>query len=300
MTRDRTERGTIVGAQGGTGMSRLSETFRIGGLEIAALSDGAPDRALGGFFFEVDPAEWTRAIGIASPDEPVPFNFGTFLIRGEGRTVLVDAGYGSAGKGMNIPGGGELPQRLAELGVKPEEIDTLVHTHLHLDHCGWDTDAENGRRATFPNATVYVSRTELEFWTGPATDENPAARPARAAIGPLVDAGRVQPFDGEFAVTGSLTMVPTPGHTPGHCSVLLVSQGEHLLITGDAAHHPVHLERHNWIPQVDWDKAESARSRAKLAQLAADRNAVVTSGHFPILTLGRVRRVEGGYRWEKL
>ncbi len=281
-------------------MSRLSETFHLAGLEIAALSDGAPDRALGGFFHGVDAAEWTRALGITSADEPVPFNFGAFLIRGDGRTVLVDAGYGAAGKALGVPGGGELLQRIAELGVKREEIDTIVHTHLHLDHCGWDTDAEHDRAVTFPNATVHVSRKELDYWTGPATDENPAAKGARATIAPLLESGRVQTFEGEFAVTGSIVMVPTPGHTPGHCSVLVASNGEHLLILGDAAHHPTHLEHHSWIPQVDVDPAESTRSRAKVAQLAVEKNAIVTGGHFPILTLGRVKKVETGYRWESL
>ena len=74
--------------------------------------------------------------------------------------------------------------------------------------------------------------------------------------------------------------------------------GEELLIVGDAAHHPVHFEHHDWIPGVDLDRAASTRSRGKLAALAADRGALVTGGHFPILTLGHVRRVEGGYRWE--
>lgn len=281
-------------------MSRLLETFRVGGLEIAALSDGAPDRALGGFFHGVDPSEWTRAIGIASPDDPVPFNFGSFLVRGDGRTVLIDTGYGAAGCGLKIPGGGELPARLTELGVTPADVDVILHTHLHLDHCGWDTDPDRDRQPTFPNADVYVSQIELDYWTGPATDANPMAKPAREAIRPLVDAGRVHTFAGEFAATASLTMLPTPGHTPGHCSILATSQGEHLVILGDVAHHPVHLERHTWIPQVDLDPAESTRSRAKMAALAADRNAVVTGGHFPILTLGRVRRVESGFKWEPL
>ena len=281
-------------------MSRLSETFRIGRLEVAALSDGAPDRALGGFFYGVDPNQWTQALGISGPDEPVPFNFGTFLLRGDGRTVLVDAGYGAAAKKLGIPGGGELLQRIAELGVKREEIDTIVHTHLHLDHCGWDTDAEHDREITFPKATVYVSQAEFDYWTGPTMEENPGAKASRAAIAPLLETGRVKTFEGEFGVTSSLTMVPTPGHTPGHCSVLVASQGEHLIIVGDAAHHPAHLEHHTWIPQVDVDPAESARSRAKVAQLAVDKNAIVTGGHFPILTLGRVRKVGTEYRWEGL
>ena len=78
-------------------MAELSGTFRVGGLEVAALSDGAPERELSGFFDGVDAADWTAALGISSPDDPVPFNFGVFLVRGDGHTTLVDAGYGAQG-----------------------------------------------------------------------------------------------------------------------------------------------------------------------------------------------------------
>ena len=106
--------------------------------------------------------------------------------------------------------------------------------------------------------------------------------------------------EGEFAIGEALTMIPAPGDTPGHCTVLAASQGRHLLLLGDAAHHPIHLERHDWIPQVDLDPAESARSRGKVARLAVGKDAIVTGGHFPILSLGRIRETDGGYRWEPL
>ena len=281
-------------------MSRLSETFRIGALEVAALSDGAPDRALGGFFHGVDAAEWTQALGIIDPEQPLPFNFGSFLIRGDGQTTLVDSGLGARARAMDIPGGGQLLARLSDLGVAPAAVDTVVHTHLHGDHCGWDVNDDEGGALTFPNATVYVHQKELDYWTGSASDENPQAEYSRSRIVPVQAAGHVKTFDGEHAVSESLTMVPTPGHTPGHCSVMLASQGEHLLILGDAAHHPAHLEHHDWIPGVDPDRAESQRSLAKLAALAVEKDATVTGGHFPILTLGKLRRVETGYRWEAL
>jgi len=279
-------------------MSRLSEVFEVGGLTVAALSDGAPDRPLGGFFHEVDPAAWTAALGIADAESPVPFNFGTFLVRGDGRTTLIDTGMGVPAREMGIPGGGELLLRLAELGVGRDEVDTIVQTHLHPDHCAWNTDDDAQGEITFPNATVYVARAELDHWAQSDLDGNDRAELARRKTSPYVDAGRLEPTDGEFAVSDSLTMVPTPGHTPGHCSVLLASGGEHLVILGDAAHHPVHLEHHDWIPEVDLDPAESTRSRGKIAALAVAKDALVTGGHFPILTLGRVREVEGGYRWE--
>ena len=281
-------------------MSSLSETFRIGALEVAAISDGAPDRALGGFFHGVDAAQWTQALGIADAEQPVPFNFGTFVIRGDGHTTLVDTGFGARAREMEMPGGGELLTRLSELGVAPAAVDTVVHTHLHGDHCGWNVNDDEDGALTFPNATVYVHQLELDYWTDAASEENPQAEYSRSRIVPVEAAGHVKTFDGEHAVSEALTMVPAPGHTPGHCAVMLASQGEHLLILGDAAHHPVHLEHHDWIPGIDLDPAESQRSRAKVAALAVEKDATVTGGHFPILTLGKLRRVEAGYRWEAL
>ncbi|MEE8337062.1 MAG: MBL fold metallo-hydrolase [Dehalococcoidia bacterium] len=281
-------------------MSRLSETFEIGALSVAALSDGAPDRPLGGFFHGVDAADWTQALGITDAEQPVPFNFGTFLIRGDGHTTLVDTGLGAPAAAMDVPGGGELLTRLDEQGVAPADVDTIVHTHLHGDHCGWNVSGEDGGHLTFPNATIHLSQLELDYWLQPELDGTDRAVAARRAIVPPQSEGHVETFDGEHAVSDSLTMVPTPGHTPGHCSVLLASQGEHLVILGDAGHHPVHLEHHDWFPGVDLDPAESTRSRGKIAALAVEKDATVTGGHFPILTLGKLRRVEGGYQWEGL
>lgn len=151
-------------------MSRLRETFRLGGLTVTALSDGAPDRAVDGFFAGVNAADWTRALGITSPDDPVPFNFGRFLVRGDGYTTLIDSGNGPRGREMHIPGGGELLQRLAALGVQRDEVDRVAHNHLHGDHCGWNIDDDAGGAITFPNATVYVAQRELDYWTGAAAD----------------------------------------------------------------------------------------------------------------------------------
>lgn len=151
-------------------MLRLSETFQLDGLTITALSDGVPDRGVGGFFAGVDPADWTQALGLTSPDAPVPFNFGSFLLRGDGHTTLIDSGNGARDREMNILGGGELLERLAELGVRSDEVDRVAHTHLHGDHCGWNIGDDAGGAITFPNAIVYVAQREPEYWTtGPPT-----------------------------------------------------------------------------------------------------------------------------------
>lgn len=282
-------------------MSRLIETFTVGNQQIVALSDGAPERALGGFFAGVDPALWTAALGLAGPDERVPFNFGTFLIRAGGRSVLIDSGYGTPAKAMGIPGGGELPDRLIEAGVKPEEITDVLHTHLHGDHIGWNVtpDAAGGPdRLTFPNATFHIAARELDYWLNAAPKDDDRTRVVARNVLPAQAADHVRTFEGDVEVLPGISAVATPGHTPGHTSFMLSSGGAQVLIVGDAAHHPVHFEHHDWIPGVDLDPAESTRSRSRICALAADRGALVTGGHFPILTLGYVRRVQGGYRWE--
>ncbi|MEX2032652.1 MAG: MBL fold metallo-hydrolase, partial [Dehalococcoidia bacterium] len=139
-----------------TSPSRLSAQFTVGSVRIAALSDGAPDRALGGFFHGIEASEWTAALGVTDPETPIPFNFGTFLLRDGGRTILVDSGFGAPARTMGIPGGGELLDRIQEIGVAREEIDAVFHTHLHPDHCGWNADDEG--ELTFPNAEIVVSR----------------------------------------------------------------------------------------------------------------------------------------------
>src|SRR5690606_9198787 len=140
-------------------------------------------------------------------------------------------------------------------------------------------------------------RVELDHWEHADYDLDERAQVSRRAMAPLKASGRVATFDGELEVTTGITTVPTPGHTPGHTSLLLASQGEHLLITGDAAHHPVHLEHHDWIPGVDLDPRESETSRHRLSALAVEKDALITGGHFPILTLGKLRQVEAGYQW---
>jgi glyoxylase-like metal-dependent hydrolase (beta-lactamase superfamily II) len=110
-----------------------------------------------------------------------------------------------------------------------------VETHLHLDHCGWNTDDDADGAIPLPNATMYVARAELEYSNDSKLNGDDRAGVARRKTEPYGDAGRLEPTDGKFAVTDSLAMIPTPGHTPCHCSVLLASDGTRLVILGDAA-----------------------------------------------------------------
>jgi glyoxylase-like metal-dependent hydrolase (beta-lactamase superfamily II) len=281
-------------------MGELSEVFEVGGLSVAALSDGRfltdPKRLFQG----ADPASWVSELNLSSADEQIPYNLGTFLVRGDGHTTLVDAGFGTRTRGVDgVTGGSQLLARLSELGVERTDVDRVLLTHLHQDHCGWLVNDDDAGALTFSAATVYLNQIELDFWLSQAADD-PHAEYARSRIGPVQLAQQLEPFSGEFEVSEALTFIPTPGHTPGHSAVMLASQGEHLLITGDVANHPAHLIHHDWFFFADMDRAGARASRAKLAALAVERDALVTGGHWPIPTIGKLHALGEGYRWEML
>jgi glyoxylase-like metal-dependent hydrolase (beta-lactamase superfamily II) len=278
-------------------MARLVGSFHVGSLTVHQLSDGAEMGRRGSWFHEIDPAVWAPVVGVTGPDALFPVNYGGFAITGDGHVTLIDTGFGPPGLGRaGLQGGGQMMERLADVGIAPGDVDLVVQTHLHSDHCGW-LIREDGRTLGFPNATVYLHDKELDYWTSAASDQNPMSAFVRTRIEPLRAGDGIRTFDREFPLSAAVTVLPTPGHTPGHSSVLVTSEGENALLLGDVAHHPIHLEHHDWLPRIDMDPRESIRSRARVSALAVKANAVVTAPHMPILTLGRLRRVGGGYRW---
>lgn len=281
-------------------LARLIGSFSVGALTIHQLSDGAEQAPRATWFTGIDPAVWAPAVGVSGPDALFAVNYGGFAVTGDGHLTVIDTGFGAPGRmRVGLEGGGGMLERLAEAGIGAGDVDGIVQTHLHSDHCGWLL-REDGRTLTFPNATVYLHERELAYWTTAASDGDPMAPFARGRIEPIRAAGRVRTFDREFAITPSISALPTPGHTPGHSSVLVTSAGEHALLLGDVAHHPIHLIHHDWLPRIDLDPAESVRSRGRMAALAVERDAIVVAPHMPILTLGRLRRVGGGYEYVKV
>lgn len=275
----------------------LAATFALGEARIDVLSDGATEEPLGRIFHGADDAAWTEAVGISHPDMPMPFNYGCVLVRADGRTILIDSGLGHERRKSRAAGGAGLLDRLAEAGVRPEAVDTVVHTHLHLDHLGWDCDDRSGYRPTFPNARVVVDATEFDYWTGDEVADQPGLADLRMRLDILRGADHFDLTAGDHQVSASVRTISTPGHTPGHVSVVVTSGGSSLIVLGDVAHHPVHLEHHDWLPRVDIDPARSRMSRARVAELASSGGWQITAGHFVVPTLGILTRSEGGYRW---
>ena len=276
-------------------MPELSATFRLGGLHVAALSDGVGDQRPADWFPGVPAADWMSALGLTEEVATLPVNFGSFLIRGGSHTVLIDTGNGARTRGQH-PGAAGLPDRIAELGVALEEIDLILLTHFHGDHVGWNLE-DDGGPITFPNARFYLHEADLAYLDDPTTPVSAGTAFSESRIAPLVADGQLEGFDGEFSPAPGVVMVPTPGHTPGHCSVLIESQGERLFVVGDAAPNVAHLEHPEWSPVFDLDPSRASESRRVLADRAIREQALVTGGHFQILTVGRLEGAGSGYRW---
>jgi len=217
-----------------------SNVIRVGNVEIMALSDGKLEFDLCNFFPTIPEDNWTPYEAHLH-DHKVRFNLGSYLIRADSRTILIDTGLGPRPADTPDVPWGELLRDFEANGVRTDEVDMVVMTHLHRDHVGWNLMADGGKyRPTFPKARYWMSETDWQACHQP--DVQPTRFPnAPTCVWPLERLNLIEFMRPEQSITRDLTAVPTPGHTPGHMSILITSGGERALVLGDAAHSPVQL-----------------------------------------------------------
>jgi glyoxylase-like metal-dependent hydrolase (beta-lactamase superfamily II) len=196
--------------------------------------------------------------------------------------VLVDTGVGGPG----APGAswigtpGRLPGELAGAGVDPDEVDLVVLTHLHLDHIGWNLAWDAGRpRPRFGGARYLVQRADWERFAREGDDDDRAA--FERCVRPLRDLGALELLDGDRALSAELSLLHTPGHTPGSQSLLVRSGGAALLLWGDAANHPAQVDQPAWGPGSDLQPAAARATRRRLLGLLEAEGAWLGPAHFP-------------------
>jgi glyoxylase-like metal-dependent hydrolase (beta-lactamase superfamily II) len=183
-------------------------------------------------------------------------------------------------------------ERLAEAGVRPEEVDYVLCTHLHADHVGWNTRLLDGRWVpTFPRAKYVFGRKEYDYWEGQYRKARPDSHHLAAYVDsvlPVIEAGQVLVVDDGAVIDGCLTIEPAHGHTPGHVAVVLRSGGASAAFTGDAIHHPVQLVHPGWSCLGCQDPAQSAETRLGLLRRLADTGTELMTGHFVAPHCGHV------------
>jgi glyoxylase-like metal-dependent hydrolase (beta-lactamase superfamily II) len=227
----------------------------------------------------------------ATPDGTMKISFQAFALKTPTKTLVVDTCIGRD-RECEFPIFSHLQSDylgdLAAAGYDPLKVDTVLCTHLHFDHVGWNTQLVGGRFVpTFPNARYLFSRREYEHWQ--------QLRPGNAhvahfteAIDPVLAAGLVDLIDNTHQVCPEVSIYPTPGHTPHHVSVLIRSRGQEAVITGDLMHHPIQLARPDLPVNADSDKQQAIHTRTAFCRQFADRNVTVIGSHFCEPTAGRV------------
>lgn len=218
------------------------------------------------------------------------------------RRIVVDTCIGNDKQGRFVPTWNGLQsgflRDLAAAGFERESIDTVLCTHLHVDHVGWNTMQVDGRWVpTFPNARYLMARTEFEHWRAwPEHDEHEAA--FADSVGPVFDAGLVDLVETDHRICDEVRLVPTVGHTPGHVSVAIASEGHEALITGDFAHHPCQMAMPAWASAFDHDAEQSTRTRREVFGRLAGTPTLLIGTHFATPTAGRVVRDGDAFRLE--
>jgi glyoxylase-like metal-dependent hydrolase (beta-lactamase superfamily II) len=227
----------------------------------------------------------------------------TWVLRSEGRTVLVDTAVGDdkdrpAVEAWHRQRFGFL-DRLAAAGVRPEDVDVVVNTHLHADHIGWNTRLSDGRWVpTFPNATYLMPAADFRFWdpaTNPAVAGSVNENAYEDSIAPVHEAGRVRLWEDEYRIDGNLRLVAAPGHTPGHAVLVLESGGDRALFAGDIVHTPLQLREHAHSSCFCADPVQASATRRRWLDWAADERALVLPAHFSGHSALEIERRGDGY-----
>ncbi|MQF68726.1 MBL fold metallo-hydrolase [SAR202 cluster bacterium AD-804-J14_MRT_500m] len=293
----------------------LPERITIGSVEILSLSDTTTTNDACMFFPENSPDEIKSYGDYVDPDCNVrePVNVGSFLIFSKGKKILVDAGLGP--DPVEIVGGafGDLTGDLKRHGILPEEIDKVLITHMHFDHIGWLAVSRNGKVSkTFANAEYIMPKADYELLLNPEQVKSPPPpnhfSPTAAklyASGAYMGRNisqieELELVSGEFNITDEVKTLPTPGHTPGHQSLLISSGGERAFVLGDVAHLPMQLEVSDWIVVADVQPELGSKTRKRILEWLESEGLIVAAGHFPSPGFGRVIKVGGRRYWEPL
>jgi glyoxylase-like metal-dependent hydrolase (beta-lactamase superfamily II) len=277
--------------------------FTVGSVEFAVVQDGVYHYDAGAIFGVVPRVMWERQVGELDDQHRIELGLNCLLLRSSGQTILIESGVGGKpGDRDNASPAedGTLIDGLAALGVTPEDIDIVVNTHLHLDHCGWNTsvahppqdDQPEELRPTFPNARYVISA--QEWHDGTHTNTRTRAVYLERNIVPVE--GQLELADGEHAITDEVRLVPAPGHTDGHSTVVIRSGNEWGVYIGDLVQHRTQLERTAWVSGLDLLPLVSMETKRQLVDECIDAGALVMFSHGPYPGVGRLERTEQGHR----
>lgn len=272
-------------------------TFEIGDVRLTWLPDGIHHVRALQQYTNGTPEFWQTHSQYIDENDWLVMSIGGLLVQTAGRNVLIDTGFGpravpdigpmSGGAHQGDLYGGEMLESLAKAGLKPEDVDTVLLSHLHPDHIGWASteDSAGNRVPTFTKADYLVGDVEWDYWSNGPESGTPRA-PSAGELGAM--SARLTLLDGASTPVPGVTVMPTPGHTPGHRSFVISSGEERVIVLGDAIHCPAEISaiEMDFVFDVDYELAR--RTKEKLVRELEQPGTHLAGGHFPDAVFGRL------------
>ena len=279
-------------------------TMQVGDVEIIALTDMSFPfpMPLNELWPQVSLDAW-KPYRERYPDtfhnDQMLIEIGCYFLRSQRQSILIDTGYGP-GPIESIGGlEGQLMLNLAREHIDPQEVDTVFLSHLHSDHVGWNTvEVGGGLVPAFPNARYIVHQADLEHFRKPSVQEVSSFPFMDRSVERLVDLGLLDTITKDTDITTEVRAVHTPGHTPGHMSILVTSQGQQAFIEGDVLVHPAQVTEEDWNCHFDYDWPLSTETRKKMLDHVESNDIPVVACHFPLPGFGRVVRSQDKRYWQ--
>ena len=284
---------------------------RIGDFEVHRISEfEGPFIAPEVLFPQYDPDVLKANPDMAGPGLIDPatgklvFSFHCFIVKTGRHTILIDGCIGNDKERPTRPQFHHMRSPfladLARAGVRPEDVDYVMCTHLHWDHVGWNTRLDNGQWVpTFPNARYIMARREFAHWQGVQQrgEESPHRNAFEDSVLPVVRAGQSVLVDDDYAFEDGLHFEPAPGHTPGNVIIRAHSRDQHAVFLGDVLHHQFQLMQPAWSTLACTDPDLSRATRMRLVEAFAEQGTRLLPGHFPAPTAGRIVRQGSAFRY---
>jgi len=264
----------------------------LGDLKLIILDDGSFPFPARYFFANVAQAIWQQLV--TDPEGKIPVGHNYALLQSVGERVLIDTGYGDDTHGGRT---GHLLEELAKAGYRREDVTMVVNTHAHGDHTSRNTCLLHGRsEPAFPNARYYLGRADWDRFQGAEGRVHHFKQQLRL----LAERGMLTLTDGALQLTPEVSLLPTPGHTPGHISVFIESRGTMAIYLGDLCHHRLHFSHPDWVSCFDTDPQQTPKTRARVFQTALEHDALLVCPHAAAPGLGRLRPVQHGVVWSPI
>ncbi len=226
-------------------------------------------------------------------------NLGVFLIKSAGKSVICDTGLGPEASMFGNPGKKELLDDMKSHGADPGDVDTVFLTHLHGDHVGWNLHKDGAHfKPVFPKAKYAFGKHDWEHFTQPDVLAGRAGETMRRSVLPLEPLGALDLLTGERELAPGVTAIPTPGHTPGHMSLLISSKNERAVILGDLIGSAMQITETDQPYSPDTDGPMGRATRKRVIDMAERGNMTMIASHLPRPGWGKLVRFQGRRYWK--